>query len=362
MKRKLCIIICLLLSLCTYSQQRVIDATDSIPVATASVFDFDGNVVGYTLADGTLSEIPETAYPITIRCLGYEPLVIAEPKDTAWQMKQCFYDMPELVVVPVDRDVLKQTFYIRKYFSLSNTTDTVTYFVEQMAYRYIPARKGAKTGVSSSIHTSSNRCYSMYKVEDIDSVAYEENSDSYLLTTILTLSDKEIRTHKSFKADSTGYYEKVGKSGVSLVQKQSSGVFTNTEDRLAEKKGHSLSPWPLKAIGMTVEINQLYTTQAFRANNTDTYLPKDLMEASVVMEAEGRGKYLRKALKSQVPVTVRLMLEVYVVDRDFLTKEEAKEESANKTSKMDFVIPSNIPSVNDATRRLIERAKDKAKK
>ena len=46
MKRKFCIIICLLLSLYTYSQQRVIDATDSIPVSTASIFDFDGNVVG----------------------------------------------------------------------------------------------------------------------------------------------------------------------------------------------------------------------------------------------------------------------------------------------------------------------------
>ena len=71
MKRHLIIIICLLLSVSAYAQQRVIDATDSIPVSVASIFDFDGNVVGYTMDDGTFSEIPETAYPITIRCLGY---------------------------------------------------------------------------------------------------------------------------------------------------------------------------------------------------------------------------------------------------------------------------------------------------
>lgn len=344
------------------SQTRIIDEIDGQPVSAASIFDAAGNVVGYTLADGRLSEISEVLYPITIRCLGYEPLLIAEPMDTVWQMKQCYYDMPELVVVPVERNVMKQTFYIRKYFSLCNKVDTVTFFVEHMAYRYVPATRGVKTGVSSSMRKSKNRCYSMYKVGDMDSVAYDEDSKSPLMLSISDLNDVEIHAPKSFKEDSVGYYEKAGKSGASLVKKQSTGVFTFTEDMLAEKKGHSYSPWPLKLMGLTMEITQLYSTQAFRVNETGIYMPKDLLEASFVMEAEGRGKYIRKALKSDAPVIIRSMTELYVVDRDFFTKEEVKEEIAKGVSKMDFVIPSNVPSLNEATRLLVKRAKSEARK
>ncbi|MEE0871612.1 MAG: hypothetical protein U0L52_09635 [Bacteroidaceae bacterium] len=363
MKRHLIIIICLLLSVSAYAQQRVIDATDSIPVSVASIFDFDGNVVGYTMDDGTFSEIPETAYPITIRCLGYEPLVIAEPKDTVWQMKQSSYDMPELVVVPGDRNVIKQILYIRNYFSMCNEMDTVTHFVEEMAYRYVPATEDAKIDIGNQIHSAGSRSYSMHKVGDIDSVAHEENSKSFFMTSTLTkLSSKEILVHESLKNDSTGYYEKKGKSGLALVQRLSNGVFTFKEDLLAEKKNHTLSPWPLKLLGFTLEINQFYTTNAFSINEDGKYYPKDLLEAGFMMEAEGRGKYIRMALDSKTPVTVRTMTEIYVVDRDFLTLEEAKEESAKEAPKMDFIIPSNVPAQNEATRRLVERAKAKAGK
>ena len=363
MKRHLIIIVSLLLSVSAYAQQRVIDATDSIPVSVASIFDFDGNVVGYTMDDGTFSEIPETAYPITIRCLGYEPLVIAEPKDTVWQMKQSFYDMPELVVVPGDRNVMKQILYIRNYFSMCNEMDTVTHFVEEMAYRYVPAIEDAKIDIGNQIHNAGSRSFSQHKVGDIDSVAHEENSKSFFLTSTLTrLSAKEILIHESLKNDSTGYYEKKGKSGLALVQRLSNGVFTFKEDLLAEKKNHTLSPWPLKLLGFTLEINQFYTTNAFSINEDGKYYPKDLLEASFMMEAEGRGKYIRMALDSKTPVEVRAMTEIYVVGRDFLTLEEAKEESAKEAPKMDFMIPSNVPALNEATRRLVERAKAKAGK
>lgn len=363
MKRHLIIIICLLLSVSAYAQQRVIDATDSIPVSVASIFDFDGNVVGYTMDDGTFSEIPETAYPITIRCLGYEPLVIAEPKDTVWQMKQSFYDMPELVVVPGDRNVMKQILYIRNYFSMCNEMDTVTHFVEEMAYRFVPAKEEDKIDIGNQIHSAGSRSYSMHKVGDIDSVAYEEDSKSFFLTSTLTrLSAKEILIHESLKNDSTGYYEKKGKSGLALVQRLSNGVFTFKEDLLADKKNHTLSPWLLKLLGFTLEINQFYTTNAFSINEDGKYYPKDLLEASFMMEAEGRGKYIRMALDSKTPVAVRAMTEIYVVGRDLLTQDEAKEEMDKKDSKMDFVIPSNVPALNEATRRLVERAKAKAGK
>ena len=56
------------------------------------------------------------------------------------------------------------------------------------------------------------------------------------------------------------------------------------------------------------------------------------------------------------------MIEYYVVDIDYLSKEEAKEEYKNKPTNVKFVIPSTIPPLNESTKRLVERANAEVKK
>jgi hypothetical protein len=52
-----------------------------------------------------------------------------------------------------------------------------------------------------------------------------------------------------------------------------------------------------------------------------------------------------------------MMAETYVVEREYFSKEEAKAERKKTSSKTDFVIPSDVPPLNDATLRLVNRAK-----
>ena len=80
------------------------------------------------------------------------------------------------------------------------------------------------------------------------------------------------------------------------------------------------------------------------------------------MEAEGRGKYFREMLESDKPIVIRGMIEYYVVDIDYLSKEEAKEEYKSKPTNVKFVIPSTIPPLNESTKRLVKRANAEAKK
>ena len=117
----------------------------------------------------------------------------------------------------------------------------------------------------------------------------------------------------------------------------------------------------MKLLGFTMEFNQIYVTQAYRVNNKEVYQPKDLLEASFVMQADGRGKFIRKALKSDKPVVLRCMVEMYIVDRDYFTKEEAKAAYKNKPTDVKFEIPSTVPPLNEATRRMVERANEEAK-
>ena len=96
-------------------------------------------------------------------------------------------------------------------------------------------------------------------------------------------------------------------------------------------------------------------------NNEGVYQPKDLIQACYVMEADGKGKFLRKALKSKEPVQIHYTIEFYIVDRNYLTKERAKEEYKNKPTDLKFLVPSTVPALNEATQRLVDRANAEAK-
>jgi hypothetical protein len=50
-------------------------------------------------------------------------------------------------------------------------------------------------------------------------------------------------------------------------------------------------------------------------------------------------------------------IEYYVVSREYISKEQAKEEYKSKTLKVPFDIPASVPQLSKATRQLVERAK-----
>ena len=365
MKRFLTLLIgVLLFSFYAKAQEQVIDATDRSPVAAASIFDSSGNMVGFTWSDGVFSEIPESAYPVTVRCMGYEQLVIERPENKTWEMTPIAYELDEVVIIPVKRNILKQLFYVREYFSMSSETDTVTFFSEHMAERFVPTSKDEKFGGKTKLRLLESRQYGHYQLFGEDSITTDPESMFPSMVTIFEPIDKEIPVPKSFKEQesATKFHEIPGKSGMELIAKQNDQTFTISVDALADTKEHKLSPWQLKLLGCTMEFNQIYVTQAYRINNKEVYQPKDLLEASFVMQADGRGKFLRMALKSDKPIVIRSLIELYIVDRDYLSKEEAKEEYKNKPTDVKFMVPSTVPPLNEATRRLVERANAEAKK
>ena len=365
MKRTLFLIISILLFFASAdAQKRVIDAVDHSPVAAASIFDATGNMGGFTWSDGEFSEVPESAYPITVRCMGYEMLVIERPEDKTWEMTPMTYELEEVVIVPVNRNVLKQTFYIREYSSMYNETDTITYFSEYMADRFVPTSIDAKFGGDSSLRMLADRHYTHYQLFGEDSIDVDSKRKFSSTGKLIKRIDKGATAPESFKepGNAVKLYEEPGKSGMGLIKKQNDRTFTFIVDGLADTKGHKISPWPLKLLGCTMEFNQLYITQAYRVNEKGVYLPNDLLEASFVMQADGKGKFLRMELNSDKPIVIRSLIEMYIVDRDYLSKEEAKKEYKNKPTGVKFVVPSTVPPLNEATRRLVERANAEAKK
>ncbi len=363
MKRIFALIISSLLYFFPVDAQRLVDATDQSPISAASIFNSTGNLVSLTWSDGDFSDVPESVYPITICCIGYESLVIERLEDKVWEMTPKVYELDEVVIVPVKRNILKQTFYVREYFNVNTQKDTITFFLEHMVDRFVPASKDAKFGDNYSLRRLNSRCYSRYKVFEKDSFAVESGTSYLSMLSILELNKKSVKAPESFKdqENRNKLYEEQGKSGMSLIQKQNAYTFTTIVDPLAEKKEHAVSPWLLKLLGFTIDFRQLYITLVYPTNETGVYQPKDLIEASFVMEGDGRGKNIRKVLKSDKPIAFRSMIEYYLVDSDYYSKEEAKDEYKNKPTNVEFVIPSTIPPLNEVTLQLVERANAEAK-
>ena len=347
------------------AQERVIDAKDKSPVAAASIFNAAGNMIGVTLNDGVIEGVPPSAYPITIRSIGYEQLVIEQPGNKAWGMTPKAYELEELVVVPVERNILKQTFYAREHFSMTCGNDTVTLFLEHMAHRFLPASEEAKFSGSSSLRILCSRSYAHYRTASKDSVATDGEALFPSLLSIFDLNEEPITAPASFNkpGEEAKLYEKPGKSGMSLVLKQNAHTFISTEDMLADSKKHSLSVWPLKLVGITFNMKQFYSTHTYGVNDNGIYTPKDLIEAGFAMEADGGGKTMRKIFEEKEgAVVIRSMIELYVVGRDYLSKEEAKKEYKNKLADVEFIIPQTAPALSEPTRKIVERAMAEKKK
>jgi hypothetical protein len=156
------------------------------------------------------------------------------------------------------------------------------------------------------------------------------------------------------------YYEKKGKSGILLSRKQNERTFTEYKDGLASKKDHTVNlPWMLRMLGVSMEAHQAYMTHVYKANDASVYQPKDLIQAGAVVELLGKGKLLRQMVNSDVPVKMSLSIEYYVVSREYISKEQAKEEYKNKHLKVPFEIPASVPELSKATQLLIQRANQK---
>ena len=340
------------------AQRRVVNVVDDKPVSSAPVFDAQGNVVGLTSAEGDFSKVPESSYPITIRCIGYESIILEHPVDTVLQMMPAVYELEE-VVVSASREVMKQTFYVREYFTICSETDTMTHFLEHMCDRYVPASKNVKFK-KNDLYFRNTRSYKYYQIDDKDSVAVSDKPTSKALLDLL--DTEEVDATESFKGQLgvNRAYEKKGKSGIMHSRKQNQHTFTDFKDALASKKDHiGHLPWVFNLMGLSMDVVQAYKTHVYKANDASVYQPKDLIQAGVVIEVLGTGKYLRQMVNSKDPVNIFIAMEYYVVSREYISKDQAQEECKNKKLKVDFNVPSTVPELSEPIRKLIKLAEQK---
>ncbi len=337
---------------------KVVDAENNEPLPMATVFAKSGVILGLTDNAGYITISSANDFPITVRCLGYEP-----GQCTVNQSEVRLTNLPsplqEVIVSPNERPINKIVCLVREYSSGITSQDTMQLYCEYMTVSYIV--DGKVKGYKSSDARPSIRNVKRYArishLNTPDSIFTPQDNDDICtlswLVLLAAIPTKNIDVPESIKrgADCDSI---PGKYGTQFVFRKKNNLFTKYADALSEHKDRNWSPFIFKLIGMTVDIDEANWTSIFNANDEDIYNHSNFIEGLFNIHMIGKGKWIKKIMNSKEPIELHSYLELIPVDRTYITVDEYKEERDNK-AQIEFQYPQNHLPVSPAIQTIIER-------
>ncbi len=355
MKNLFYIVFSVISALSVYAGNRlhIIDDGDKSPVVAATVFSRSGNIIGITDEEGVLTGCADGDCPLTIRCVGYAPEVCERPTGIV-ALSPAVYDLAELTVIPAQRPVLKMLCHIREINTGSTITDTILHFNEHMAHFYLPVEKVKKFNVPSTPFVRTSRHYLRHADARGDSVSCPEYDDVVSLMKVIGMETGNVEESDRIRSGANTDTIR-GKHGLSKICRKTESIYLENADYLADKKGHCFSPVIFRLLGLAMDLNELRASLAYRVNDSGTYSPADLLYATWSVRITGKGKWFKKAFNSQSPVEMNGYYEIYPVDFEYITVEEAKEEATGSAPLVEFRrSPSALP-LPQAIQSLVDR-------
>ena len=331
----------------------VVDAEDANPVVAASVFSKSGVIFGMTDSDGRLTGLSENDYPIVVRCLGYSDAECNAQTDTV-RLCTSAIELAGLVVTPADRPVTRVLCYIREYSGVANAKDTVQIFSEHMADYYIATQKVKKFKSHKTPRVLGSLQYARRKSSDGRDSIYRPDyrGDDVSWLDLLTLPDNRVEESEAVRMGARTDTVN-GKYCVKKIVRKTDNMYVESIDYLADTKDHKLSPMMFKLLGFTMDFNDLYTSWAYMPNDGGKYSITDLIYGTMSTRVLGRGKWIKRAFNSDTPVEINGLFEVYPVEIEHLTVEEAREQLDNPPAVQMRRSPNALP-LPAATQRLVE--------
>lgn len=335
----------------------VIDTSDKTPLAGATVIAGNGMILGLTDGDGFIAVDPCKDFPLSVRCVGYEPVDVTEAVETI-ALTPVAYELGEVVVTPVDRPVKRVICFAREYSSGITGSDTLQLYSEYMAEAFITGGKvkGYRSADARPTYKAVRR-YARITKDGRDTIfrpRYDDDiKDLSWFGFLAFLPDRKIEVPDAIKngAESDSV---PGKYGVKFIHRKKNNLFTKTADVLSDHKNRSWSPWFFKMLGFTVDINAGSWTLSFADNGSDSYDITDFITGTYNIHMIGRGKWLKKAFDTKLPIEMYTCIELYPVELLNCTVAEYKE-LRDDFSRMSFQYPADIRPMSPAVQRLVDR-------
>lgn len=310
---------------------RIVDAEDSMPLQAATVFSKGGNIIGITDSNGEIEVVSASAYPLQVSCIGYNPMTVDKSVSTV-MMTPATYQLKELVVNPAERPVEHVICYMREYLTGVSGNDTVINYNEHIADYFLTDGKvkGFKQKLTPRILNS--RLYTKVSNDQVTDSIYSPDyrDDSLAWEMFAWLPSGNNNASEILKGKSTVKVE--GKYSTRHWIKDTPSTLTVQIDNLADTKGHTMSPAIFKLIGFTIDLTELMGTWVYAHNDSGLYSIKDLISGNVSTTIIGKGKWIKKAFNTSDPVEMKAAYEIYPINIEYLTVEEAKEVMKNPPS------------------------------
>lgn len=317
------LILFLLIEISGFSQVKVIDANDSQPVISASVFDAnDGTFLGMTDYDGFLPKAADVHDNIHIQHINYNPVNITPAlyKNSDVLLTPRIHQLPEVKVNKPEDAEIRMKVYIRQYRVLKGKPAS---FSESIAYLYF------KTGNEDK--PTSSKILSESSYENHNAMTGE----SHMLKSLASCSD--LTSFLLFNGH-LRYNSLRGSRRLRSSWKRAGSILYMNEDSINKKceivHDSLFSEKPFKIPLFGFAFANVYISETY---STEYGAPKIY---SLLNVSDRYRVYQTKTMGY-----VDEYAEVYVLGIDYATKEERKADK--KLKKTEFVRPQGIIPSND---------------
>lgn len=337
----------------------VVDSTDNTPIVRTPVFNTIGVVLGLTDVNGFI-EVDPLQYPVTVKGLGYEEYICRDAADSIW-MTPAVYELDAVNVIPVERPVMRAVCYMREYISASTDNDTVMRFSEYSADVFIPVHKVKKFKAQRRPRILNHR--TVIRITDktgLDSIftpAYREDNISW--ETLLEFPDKPLTLTPLHPSVNSRTDTIQGKYAIAeLIRINPERIIAQT-DYLADFKNHSFSPLIFKLLGLTMDIVEMQGNWIYKTNDNGVYSVADIISGTFSFNITGKGKWLKKALKTKEEVSTYGYFEIYPLRIEFLTVDEAKAMIKDDFITEKIEVSPLAPPLSPSVTSMLERVRKK---
>lgn len=358
MKTVLTALIVLLLAFMAEAQGRnvvVADSVTKLPLASASVFDRQGSLIGICNSNGRTPYISADNYPVTVRYLGYNERSVETPTDTIF-LQERISELNEVVVESRERKVLHMLAYMREYSTLTTYTDTVFMFREKMVdYMLSPDKKIRFRGWSKPRVLKAKSYYRFTDAQGLDSVSdecrYHFSWSDWMGVGPVAKLPKGLRREEIGADTIYGRY-----SPTEIWTKNDERVIVDI-NVLADTTSRKWVPNLSGFFRNDLDFENFRVRFNYDNVTGDTVCPMDLSGYTFNIESNGRGHGMFWFNRVNEPFFVSTYAEVYIMDKEYITVKEAKKWDNRKfnAGEIEILGPEEAPSLQPAIEELVER-------
>lgn len=334
---------------------KVVDAEDSTPLKAATVSSKSGVIIGLTDDNGEIKISNQSDYPVRISYLGYKPANYTGGGQGVIKMVSTVYDLKEVVVDPKDRPVERIVCYMREYISASTDMDTTLYFNEYMADFFIVKGKVKGVKTQNKPRLLSSRRYAKISNREVgDSIYKPDNVDPAMAWAQIVSLPEDSFDPVAVIGENKTYGSVNGKYWLKEQIRINPATVMRTVNMLADYKDHSISPLIFKMLGFTLDITECTGTWLYKKGENGVCYPDDLLMGVANLKVLGRGKWIKKAFKADDAVDIYASYEVYPVEVEYLSAQEAKEVMKERPTDVKITVSPNALPLPEGVRRVVD--------